>query len=126
MHNADSAIVHTVFTEDLTMATIYRDRSTGLAALQREGTLSDFLVSIGTKRSEPLTEEIWDVEVKIDGDFAQAWCNYAFYIGKRFSHCGVDAFHLIKTPTGWKIFHIADTRRRDDCSIPDDVKNKYK
>ena len=126
MHEADSSKVRSVFTPDLTMATVSPNRNTGKPSIERAGKLVDFLSQVGTKRPEPLTEEIWNLEVKIDGDFAQAWCDYAFYVGKNFSHCGVDAFHLFKTADGWKIFHIADTRRRDGCSIPEDIQSKYK
>jgi hypothetical protein len=126
MHNTDSALVRKVFTDDLTMATIYRNRTTGLQAIQRKGTLKDLLNSVGTKGSEPVTEEIWNLKIQVDADFAQAWCDYAFYMGNRFSHCGVDAFHLFKTADGWRIFHIADTRRREGCTIPEEIQNKYK
>jgi hypothetical protein len=66
------------------------------------------------------------VDIKIDGDFAQAWCDYAFYVGKNFSHCGVDAFQLHKTKEGWKIFHLADTRRRSGCVVPKEIEDKFK
>jgi hypothetical protein len=64
--------------------------------------------------------------VQIDGDFAQVWCDYAFYTDNTFSHCGIDAFQLHKGKDGWKIFHLADTRRKDNCVIPQDIQNKHK
>jgi hypothetical protein len=73
-----------------------------------------------------LAEEIWNLKIQMDGDFAQAWCEYAFYYQNKFSHCGVDAFHLIKTTEGWKIFHLADTRRKENCIIPEEIKSKHK
>ena len=59
------------------------------------------------------------------GDFAQVWCDYAFYIGNTFSHCGVDAFQLHKQKDGWKIFHLADTRRTENCTIPKSIQQKH-
>jgi hypothetical protein len=44
---------------------------------------------------------------------------YAFYVGERLSHCGVDAFQLFKGPDGWRIFEIADTRRSEGCEEPE-------
>jgi hypothetical protein len=41
---------------------------------------------------------------------------YRFYVGERFSHCGVDSFHLVRTADGWRIVDLADTRRREGCT----------
>ena len=62
-------------------------------------------------------ERIGDIDVRIDGGLATAWMPYAFYLGDRFSHCGVNAFHLTLTSEGWKILHITDTRRTTDCDV---------
>ena len=48
------------------------------------------------------------------------WAKYAFYAGEQLSHCGVDAFQLVKGAEGGKIFHIADTRRREGCETPEE------
>ena len=64
-------------------------------------------------------ERIWDAEVRVDGNLATAWMKYAFYAGDEFSHCGVDAFQLFKGVDGWKVFHVADTRRREGCETPE-------
>lgn len=121
----DSSRVHACFAREITMATAYRDK-TGNAALRRESSLDAMLKAIGTPHKEVWYEEIWNVKVQIDGDFAQVWCDYAFYTDNTFSHCGVDAFHLHKGKDGWKIFHLADTRRKDNCVIPQDIQNKHK
>lgn len=63
----------------------------------------------------------------MDGDFAQVWAKYAFYLGRQFSHCGVDAFHLVRNAQDeWKIFHLADTRQKEGCVIPKEVAERYK
>jgi hypothetical protein len=71
--------------------------------------------SIGKKQPERIDEHIWNYEVQIDGSLATVWSEYTFYIGNRVSHCGVDAFQLFKADKTWKIFQIADTRRKEDC-----------
>ncbi|MFQ5679630.1 MAG: nuclear transport factor 2 family protein [Gemmatimonadota bacterium] len=63
-------------------------------------------------------ERIWDPAVQIDGNLATVWTPYVFYLNGEFSHCGVDAFLLARTPAGWKIVSLADTRRRDGCPDP--------
>lgn len=125
MELGDSATVRSVFTKDATLVSVFRNK-TGDPVLRRDASIQQFLNVIGTPHPDPYYEEIWNVDVKIDGDLAQAWCDYALYVGKKFSHCGVDAFHLHKTVTGWKIFHLADTRRIQECDVPQQIQNKYK
>jgi hypothetical protein len=125
MEKGDSALVHSAFADEITMATAFRDKN-NMAVLRRESSLDDFLKAVGTAHTEIWYEEIWDLKIQIDGDFAQAWCDYAFYRDNTFSHCGIDAFHLHKGKDGWKIFHLADTRRKTDCLIPKNIQQKHK
>lgn len=64
-------------------------------------------------------ERIYDPEVRIDGDVAQVWAYYTFHRNKTFSHCGVDAFMLLKVGSDWKITQLADSRRTTGCSHTD-------
>lgn len=61
-------------------------------------------------------ERIWDPEVRVDGDVAQVWAYYTFHRNKNFSHCGVDAFMLLKVGSEWKITQLADSRRTTGCT----------
>lgn len=126
MSAGDSAMVHSAFAHQVTMATIGKDKS-GQSFIRNESGIAAFLKAIGTPHPETWNEPIWDVKISIDGNFAQAWASYAFYIGKKFSHCGVDAFHLYKQSDGqWKIFHLADTRQKEGCNIPKEVSDRFK
>ncbi|MFZ6009426.1 MAG: nuclear transport factor 2 family protein [Bacteroidota bacterium] len=125
MQAGDSAMVHSVFNQDITMATVTRNKENA-PVLFRESSLAGFLKAVGTPHKEVWYEEIWGLKILVDGDFAQAWCDYAFYIDKNFSHCGVDAFQLHKGKDGWKIFHLADTRRKTGCNIPQEIQDKHK
>jgi hypothetical protein len=124
MEKGDSALLHTAFRDDVTLVTVFRDKSKN-PVLQHDGSVNDFLKAVGTPHPDVWYEEIWNVNVQIDGDLAQVWCDYAFYLGNKFSHCGVDAFHLHKGKDGWKIFHLADTRRKEGCEVPEDIKKKH-
>ncbi|HEY2854475.1 MAG TPA: nuclear transport factor 2 family protein [Gemmatimonadaceae bacterium] len=64
-------------------------------------------------------ERIYDPEVRIDGDVAQVWAYYTFHRNKAFSHCGVDAFMLLKVGSDWKITQLADSRRTTGCTHTD-------
>ncbi|HEY7471733.1 MAG TPA: nuclear transport factor 2 family protein [Gemmatimonadota bacterium] len=92
----------------------------GVPTLERETSLDGFVQAVGTPHEGVWDERIRDAEVEVDGTLATAWMKYAFYVGENFSHCGVDAFQLFKSADGWKIFHIADTRRREGCETPGD------
>ncbi|HEY0771483.1 MAG TPA: nuclear transport factor 2 family protein [Sphingobacteriaceae bacterium] len=125
MELGDSAMLKSTFHRPVTLVTIVKDKA-GNAVLRPESSIDEFAKAVGTPHKEVWHEEIWDVKVQLDGDLAQVWCDYAFYIDKTFSHCGVDAFHLIKTKDGWKIFHLADTRRKNGCTVPREISDKYK
>jgi len=63
-----------------------------------------------------LLERIWEPKVLIRGRLAQLWAEYDFYLDGKFGHCGVDVFTMAKTPEGWKIAAVADTRETDGCT----------
>ena len=52
---------------------------------------------------QTMRERIWSPDVRVHGTIATMWAPYDFWIDGKFSHCGVDAFDLIKTDKGWKI-----------------------
>jgi hypothetical protein len=62
-----------------------------------------------------LDEVLGEVEIRIDGPLASAWTYYDFFAGDNFSHCGYNAFQMLKTGGEWKIVSITDSRRRDGC-----------
>ena len=61
-------------------------------------------------------ERIFDPEVRIDGPVAQVWAYYTFHRSLTFSHCGIDAFMLVKVGTAWKITQLSDSRRTQGCA----------
>ena len=124
MTRSDTALMHATFAPGATMASISRKNDE--VRLRREESVDGFLKAIARPHPEVYYEEIWNMKISIDGDFAQAWCDYAFYLDKKFSHCGVDAFHLYKSKQGWKIFHLADTRRTSECNVPEEIRVRHK
>ena len=65
-----------------------------------------------------LDERLGAPTIQIDGPLATVWVPYWFFVGPRFSHCGVDAFQLTKGGGRWRIFSIVDTRRPTGCGEP--------
>jgi len=58
-------------------------------------------------------EELQSFDFKIDGNLAQVWCPYNFYLNGMLSHCGANSFQLFYTDEQWKIVSILDTRRKN-------------
>jgi Putative lumazine-binding len=58
-------------------------------------------------------ERIFDPEVRVDDNIATVWVYYEFWRGSDLSHCGIDAFFLVKSASGWRVNQVADTRRKD-------------
>jgi len=114
MREADSAKVSSAFRKDVNMYTSFTSKEGEL--MLQEGKLESFLKAVGTPHDQIWDERIWNTKILIDGGIAQVWTEYAFYRGQEFSHCGVDAFHLVKEASGqWKIVHLMDTRRKEGC-----------
>jgi hypothetical protein len=126
MTRGDSAMVHSAFHPSAKLITVAQDAKTKQPVL-RGDVFTGFLKAIGTPHAEVWNELIWSPEIRIDGNLAQVWAPYAFYAGKKFSHCGVDAFHLFRDTAGqWKIFHLADTRQTEGCQVPAKISEKFK
>ena len=82
----------------------------------RRSTRAQFAANIA-RQTSPLIERMWDPEVRIDGPVATLWTAYDFYRGTEFSHCGTDAFQLVKTAEGWKVVVISYTSQAPpECS----------
>jgi hypothetical protein len=62
---------------------------------------------------QTMRERIWNPDVRVHGSIATVWTPYDFWIDGKLSHCGVDAFDLIKTAEGWKIAGGAYTIESD-------------
>jgi hypothetical protein len=121
MREGDSSKVHSVFGHEPQLYTSFMNKE-GQAILRKDDGLQNFLNAVGTPHDKVWDEPIWNIKINIDDNLASLWTDYAFYAGKNFSHCGVDAFMLNKTTAGWKIFHLTDTRRKKNCIMPVEIK----
>jgi len=83
-------------------------------AVARASTVEAYLDSLG-KGKTASRERMWNPEVRIRGAVASVWTPYDFWVDGKFSHCGIDAFTLIKTADGWKISSGTWTIEREGC-----------
>lgn len=113
MRAGDSSMVRSVFHSKMqTMTTAVTRQG---AAVADFGDIQGFLKAVGTPHAEIYDERVYNPEVRIDGTLATIWVEYSFFVGAKFSHCGIDAFQLAREGGDWKIVAIADTRRKTGC-----------
>ena len=113
MKKADTAMISSAFATSSIMQTVVvaKDGSTRILGEP----VDSFLFAIAKPHSEIYDEQITFEVVKIDGELASVWAPYRFYLGTKFSHCGVDSFQLAKVDGQWKIIYLVDTRRKQGC-----------
>lgn len=62
-----------------------------------------------------LQERIWNPRVEVHGPIAEVWTRYDFHVDGKFSHCGIDDFSLVRSPTGWRIAAATYTIETSGC-----------
>jgi len=63
-------------------------------------------------------EQVYDVQIRVDGNMGSAWVPYTFYANGEISHCGINSIEFLRDTEGWKATHLSDTRRTEDCPDP--------
>lgn len=111
MESRDTAEIRRLF---LPQARIVSVGSQGGAPVVRERSPDEFIPGIA-RAPEPLRERMWSPEVRIDGDLAMLWAPYDFHRGARFSHCGTDAFQMVRLGGAWRIAALSYTVQREGC-----------
>ena len=113
MRKGDSTMLRSVFAEGIVFQSVSTKKD-GTMVLENEKP-DGFIKAVGTPHKDIWDERITWGDIKIDGPLASVWTPYKFYLGTKFSHCGLDYYQLMKTKAGWKIIYLVDTRRTDNC-----------
>lgn len=114
MKMGDSSMVRQVFHSSARLMTCYTTKD-GIGKVA-EDSIPAFLSAVGTPHSEVWNEKITSINICRDMNLAQVWTSYEFYVDDTFSHCGVNAFQLVKENDLWLIIQLTDTRRKKGCS----------
>ena len=61
-------------------------------------------------------ERYWDPVVHVRGSLAMVWTPYEFWVKGKTSHCGIDAFELVKENGTWRIGNAMWTVEPDACA----------
>ncbi len=113
IRKSDSSVIRSAFAPTAILQTIVNRRD-GKTEVRTEP-IDSFLVGVTQPHADVYDERIEFKSVKIDANLAAVWTPYKFFLGDKFSHCGVNSFQLVKLNGEWKIQYIIDTRRRENC-----------
>lgn len=80
-------------------------------------TASREVVSFPFHKGQTVKERMRDkgVIVQVHGRIATVWAPYDLWVNDVFSHCGIDAFTLLKGTDGWKIASCSYTMEKTGC-----------
>lgn len=109
MSKADSTMLKPLFAPGARLQTVQNKQGT---VSVKEDPIAGFIASVGKAKAGALDERLSGMDIKIDGDLATAWTPYSFYYNGAQSHCGANAFTLVRMAGDWKIQNIIDTRRK--------------
>ena len=112
-HKKDSLIIKSVIENSFELKSVsFQNENAFINNLNGD----KFISAVVNRNEAPVwNEKLISFEIKIDGPLANAWVEYEFWLDDKLSHCGVNSFHLLKKESGWKIFTITDSRRKN-CS----------
>ncbi|HLA96306.1 MAG TPA: hypothetical protein VK612_11340 [Pyrinomonadaceae bacterium] len=101
--------IRSLFTPEGQLVAIDKPRTGDGVSKTRVFTADLFAKNIAGAKGGDFIEKMPSKDVRIDGDLAMVSGRYTFYVGDKFSHCGMNTFHLVKTEAGWKIANAAST-----------------
>lgn len=109
MQNSDSVRVKNAFTSSAIFQLIDEN-----GVLQQDSP-AGFAKYVGTMPKLDLVENATSWEISVDDKMANAWVGYEFYYQKKFTHCGIDNFVLLKDKEEWKIHYFIFTMKKEGC-----------
>ncbi len=113
MANHDPAAIAALYMPGSQLAAVFKTKE-GKSAT-RFFTGEAFSKNFAEKKSE-IKEDMYAPEVKIYGDLALVFGRYVFFVDNKISHCGVNAFHMVRTDAGWKIANASSTMEPQGCT----------
>jgi len=85
-----------------------------------------FAKLISESKGDEFIEKMPEKDVRIYGDAAVVTGRYTFHVGDKFSHCGTNAFHLLKSDGVWKIANATSTLEMTNCDKKQDFSAENK
>jgi len=101
--------IKAVFAADGQLIAIDKPRDGKGLSKTRLFTGEAFAKMIAEAKGAEFIEKMPSPEARISGDLAMVSGRYTFYVGDKFSHCGINTFNLVRTEAGWRIANGAST-----------------
>jgi TonB family protein len=118
MRSADSGMVRSTLAPGARFASVDARKSPATISYETP----DAWLSGIANSAKRWDERLHDPSFRVDGNIAQVWTPYTFYLDGKIRHCGVDAMELLRDAAGWKITQLSDTQRREGCrEVPSSV-----
>lgn len=95
----------------LTLVRPTRDGGTRVVVM----TAAQFIQAVTQPGQPGVDEPIRNPVVHVSGDLATVWAEYQVRSGTTVTHCGFDAFHLVRRDGRWKFLNISDTYQTTGC-----------
>jgi hypothetical protein len=108
MRAKNAEAIRALFMPESALVAIDKPRSGEGLSKTRVFTADGFAKMIAAGQGEYI-EKMPYKKTEISGDLAMVSGRYTFYVGDKFSHCGTNAFHLVRTAEGWRIAGGAST-----------------
>jgi hypothetical protein len=102
-----------LYTKEAQLAAVIKTREG--KSVTRTFPVEAFSKNFAEKKNE-IKEDMYDPQVKIFGDLALIWGRYVFFVDGKISHCGINAFHLVRTETGWLVANASTTIDPNSCT----------
>lgn len=114
-HKGDTLLMKSTMADKLVFQTAFKNKDQ--KDILKQDDIANFIKVIGSGRpvNEKWEERISSYTIKVDGNMANAWTEYEFWLDGEFSHCGVNSFQLFHDNGSWKIIYLIDTRRKSSC-----------
>jgi hypothetical protein len=113
MKTSDTALLISAISPNAVLQTVVTNKEQKVTVRTEE--MSKFIDFVANPHPLVFDERIQFETIKVDADLASVWTPYQFFLGDKFSHCGVNSFQLVKLDGKWKIQYIIDTRRKEKC-----------
>lgn len=116
LKNADD--IRALFLENGQLTAFDKPRSGEGFSTTRNYSATAFAMLIADAKAGEFLEKMPEKEVRIYNDAAIVNGRYTFHVAGKFSHCGTNTFHLLKTVDGWKIANASTTLEFVNCDQP--------
>ena len=113
-HKKDSTLMQEVVHKDIILQTTFTNKK-GEAILKNQDAKGFIKAVVSRAESPTWNEKILSYNVQVDGNMANIWTPYEFWLDGKLLHCGVNSFQLFKDNGAWKIIYLIDTRRKEGC-----------